>query len=87
MINGAGGNIRHLLSIIKAAVVRSAAFKNVKNVTDDVHLDHVMKNSAIHRIAVIKAKSPILQKMAQRGETKIAGAYCNFTTGEVKFFK
>jgi carbonic anhydrase len=44
-----------------------------------------MKNNIIHTIEVIKAKSPILKEMSDKGEIKIEGAYYDLNTGEVKF--
>jgi carbonic anhydrase len=79
------GNITQMLSKIKPAVIKSADFKGVKNSKDEEYVDYVMKNNVLNTIAVIKAKSPILREMAEKGEIKIVGAYYNLNTGEVKF--
>lgn len=79
------GNITHMLTNIKPAVIKSNDFKGVKSSKDEEYVDYVMKNNVLNTIAVIKAKSPILREMAEKGEIKIVGAYYNLNTGEVKF--
>jgi carbonic anhydrase len=79
------GNITHMLTNIKPAVIKSNDFKGVKSSKDEEYVDYVMKNNVLNTIAVIKAKSPILKEMEEKGEIKIVGAYYNLNTGEVKF--
>jgi len=79
------GNITHMLSNIKPAVIKSNDLKGDKNSKNEEYVDYVMKNNVLNTIAVVKAKSPILREMAEKGEIKIVGAYYNLNTGEVKF--
>jgi carbonic anhydrase len=79
------GNITHMLTNIKPAILKSQDFKGEKNSKDPGFVEYVMKNNIIHTIEVIKAKSPILKEMSDKGEIKIAGAYYDMSTGEVKF--
>ena len=81
------GNITHMLTNIKPAVNKSNDFKGVKSSKDEDYVDYVMKNNVLNTIAVIKAKSPILREMAEKGEIKIVGAFYNLNTGEVKFME
>jgi len=78
------GNITHMLSNIKPAVVKSGDFKGDKNSKNEEYVDYVMKNNVLNTIGVVKAKSPILREMAEKGEIKIVGAFYNLKTGEVK---
>lgn len=79
------GNITHMLTNIKPAVIKSSGFKGPKNSKDEDFVEYVMKNNVINTISVIRAKSPILKEMEEKGEIKIVGAYYNLKTGEVKF--
>jgi carbonic anhydrase len=79
------GNISHMLSNIKPAVDDSQDFKGKKNSKDEEYVEYVMKNNVLHTLKVIRAGSPILKTMEEKGEIKIAGAYYNLNTGEVKF--
>lgn len=79
------GNITHMLANIEPAVTQSADFKGVKNSKNGDFVDYVMKKNVLHTIEVIRAKSPILKEMADKGEIKIVGAWYNLSTGEVKF--
>jgi carbonic anhydrase len=78
------GNITHMLSNIKPAVVKSSDFKGDKNSKNEEYVDYVMKNNVLNTINVVKTKSPILREMAEKGEIKIVGAFYNLNTGEVK---
>jgi carbonic anhydrase len=79
------GNITHMLTNIKPAVIKSQDYQGVKNSKDKGFVEWVMKNNVILTIAVIKAKSPILKEMSDKGQIKILGAYYDLNTGEVKF--
>jgi len=81
------GNITHMLTNIAPAVTKSADFKGVKSSKDKDYVDYVMKNNVLNTIAVIRAKSPILKEMADKGEIKIVGAWYNLSTGEVIFME
>ena len=43
------------------------------------------KNNITNTIEYIRAKSPTLKEMADKGKIKIVGAYYNIRTGEVNF--
>jgi len=79
------GNITHMLTNIKPAVLKSQDFKGVKNSKDAAYVEYVTKNNIIHNVEVIKTKSPILKEMSDKGEIKIVGAYYDLNTGEVEF--
>jgi carbonic anhydrase len=81
------GNITHMLTNIKPAVINAQDYKGKKNSKNDGFVEYVMTNNVLHTIAVIKAKSPILKEMEEKGEIKIVGAYYNLHTGEVKFLE
>ena len=81
------GNITHMLSNIEPAVSESADFKGDKSSKNQDYVDYVMKKNVLHTIAVIKAKSPILKEMADKGEIKIVGAWYNLNTGDVTFLE
>jgi carbonic anhydrase len=81
------GNITHMLANIKPAIAASQDFKGVKSAKEPDYIDYVTKNNIIHTIEVIRAKSPILKDMADKGEIKIVGAFYDLNTGEVKFLK
>ncbi|PIF60380.1 carbonic anhydrase family protein [Flavobacterium sp. 2] len=79
------GNITAMLAKIKPAVAKSQDFKGDKTSKNDEFVDYVAKTNVIETIANIKAKSPILKEMADKGEIKIIGAYYDLHSGEVIF--
>lgn len=79
------GNITAMLAKIKPAVVKSQDFKGDKTSKNDEFVDYVAKTNVIETIENIKAKSPILKEMADKGEIKIIGAYYDLHSGEVIF--
>jgi len=79
------GNITHMLTSIKPAVEKSQIFPGEKNSSNLAFVELVAKNNVLHAIDVIRAKSPILKEMEDKGEIKIVGAYYNLQTGEVSF--
>jgi carbonic anhydrase len=79
------GNITTMLANIKPAVVRSQNFKGDKTSKNDAFVDLVAKNNVLNTIETIKARSPLLKEMSDKGKIKIIGAYYNLHTGEVNF--
>ena len=58
-----------------------------KSVKNDAYVEYVARNNVKNTIATIKAKSPILNEMIDKGEIKIVGAYYDLNTGEVIFIE
>lgn len=81
------GNITAMLTKIKPAVARSQNFAGEKSSKNDAFVEYVAKNNIINTIEDIKAKSPILKDMADKGEIKIVSGYYNLKTGEVTFME
>ena len=79
------GNITAMLSKIKPAIAKSQDFKGDKTSKNDEFVAHVAKINVLETIENIKAKSPILKEMADKGEIKIIGAYYDLHSGEVIF--
>ena len=79
------GNITAMLTKITPAVAKSKDFSGDKTSKDDAYVEYVAKNNVLNTIETIKAKSPILKEMVDKGEIKIVGAYYNLKTGEVVF--
>ena len=79
------GNITAMLTKIKPAVVKSQDFKGEKTSKNDDFVAYVAKNNVKNTIETIRAKSPILKEMEDKGEIKIVGAYYSLKTGEVIF--
>ena len=50
-------------------------------------MKHVSENNVIHTINEIRAKSPILKEMEDKGEIKIVGAFYRLTDGTLEFVK
>ena len=79
------GNITAMLAKIKPAIAKSQDFKGDKTSKNDEFVEHVAKTNVLETIEDIKAKSPILKEMADKGEIKIVGAYYDLHSGEVVF--
>ncbi|WP_431244099.1 carbonic anhydrase family protein [Flavobacterium sp. P21] len=79
------GNITAMLSKIKPAIAKSKDFKGDKTSKNDEFVEHVAKTNVLETIENIKARSPILKEMADKGEIKIIGAYYDLHSGEVIF--
>ena len=79
------GNITAMLAKIKPAVVMSQDFAGEKTSKNDEFVKHVSENNVIHTINEIRAKSPILKEMEDKGEIKIVGAFYTLTKGELIF--
>jgi carbonic anhydrase len=78
-------NITAMLAKIKPAVIKSQNFDGEKSSKNNEYVDYVGKNNVLNTIETIRAKSPVLKEMEDKGEIKIAGAYYNLKTGEVIF--
>src|SRR6476660_1289977 len=81
------GNITAMLTKIEPAVVASQDFKQDRTSKKNEFVEYVSKNNIKNTIEAIKAKSPILKEMADKGEIKIIGGYYSLETGEVTFFE
>jgi carbonic anhydrase len=80
------GNITSMLGKIKPAIKLSRDFEGEKTSKNDAYTDEVSRNNVLHTIGIIKKKSPVLKKMLEDEEIKIAGAYYDIKTGKVDFF-
>ena len=81
------GNITEMLTKIKPAVALSQNFKGEKTSKNDDFVEYTSKNNVKNAIAMIRAKSPILKDMEDKGEIKIIGAYYDIKIGEVIFLE
>ena len=81
------GNITAMLAKIKPAVAMSQDFAGEKTSKNDEFVRHVCENNVIHTINEIRAKSPILKEMEDKGEIKIVGAFYRLTDGTLQFVK
>jgi carbonic anhydrase len=79
------GNITVMLSKIRPAVAKSQDFTGEKTSKNDAFVEYVTKNNVKNTVEMIRAKSPILKEMEDKGEIRIVGAYYDLTTGEVAF--
>jgi len=79
------GNITAMISKITPAVSQSKEFPNEKSSKNEAFVEMVAIKNVLNTIETIKAKSPILKEMADKGEIKIIGGYYDLHTGEVKF--
>ena len=79
------GNITPMLARIKPAIERAKTFSGAKTSKDPGYVEYVAKANVMTTIEAIKAGSPILKEMEDKGEIKIVGAYYNIQTGEVVF--
>ncbi len=79
------GNITAMLSKIKPAVAKSQDFKGEKTSKNADFVEYVAKNNVLQTIETIRAKSPILKEMEDKGEIKVIGGYYDLHTGEVIF--
>lgn len=79
------GNITAMLTKLKPAVAKSMDFEGDKTSKNAAFVEWVAKNNVLNTIETIKAKSPILKEMSDKGEIIITGAYYSLKTGEVTF--
>ena len=79
------GNITAMLAKIKPAIAKSQDFKGEKKSKNPEFVEYVAKNNVLQTIETIRAQSPILKEMEDKGEIKIIGGYYDLHTGEVIF--
>ena len=79
------GNITAMLTKIQPAVTQAQDFHGEKTSKNYDFVDYVAKKNVSNTIETIRAKSPILREMEDKGEIKIVGAFYNLKTGEVTF--
>lgn len=79
------GNIAAVVARVRPAVDRSQDFQGDKTSKNAAFVEVVAKNNVINTIETIRAQSPILKEMEDKGQIKIVGAYYNMHTGEVTF--
>ncbi|MDR6844068.1 carbonic anhydrase family protein [Flavobacterium granuli] len=79
------GNITAMLSKIKPAIAKSQDFEGEKKSKNPDFVEYVAKNNVLQTIETIRAKSPILKEMEEKGEIKIIGGYYDLHTGEITF--
>ena len=79
------GNLTGLLAKIKpaAASVKETGDRTSKNYA---FVEKVAEANVQDTVAAIKAKSPVLKEMADKGEIKIVGAMLDVTTGKVLWY-
>ncbi len=81
------GNITSLLQKVKPAIDKSASYPGDKSYKNHDFIDLVCLNNVFVAINEIKARSPILKEMADKGEIRIVGAVYDMNTGIVKFLE
>lgn len=79
------GNLTGLLAKMKPAVasVKETGDRSSKNYA---FVEKVAEANVQDTVAAIKAKSPVLKEMADKGEIKIVGAMLDVTTGKVLWY-
>ncbi len=79
------GNMTPMLTKIAPAVKMSQNFEGEKSSKNDEYVSYVCENNVINTIKNVRAKSPILKEMEDKGEIKIVGAVYSVSTGKVEF--
>lgn len=80
------GNITAMLSKIRPAVIESGkTFEGDKTSSNPKFVEVVCINNIKHAIEEIRAKSPILKEMEDKGEIKIIGGVYRMESGIVDF--
>ena len=80
------GNITAMLENIKPAVNNASAnFAGEKTSKNKEFVESVCSHNIHHAIEEIRAKSPILKEMEDKGEIKIVGGLYHLETGKVEF--
>lgn len=80
------GNITGLLSNIRP-VVEQTQYEGDRTSSNQEFVDQVCENNVRHAIEKIRANSPILKEMEEKGEIKIAGAVYDLDSGKVTFLE
>lgn len=81
------GNITGMLARIKPALEQSEGIPGDHNSKNAAFIASVVQHNIRNSIQEIRAKSPVLKEMEDKGEIKIVGAYYHLATGEVTFFE
>lgn len=80
------GNLTTLLSKIKPAVAAEKTTIENRNSSNAAFVENVAVINVKSTVELIKAKSPILNEMIEKGEIGIVGGTHDITTGEVVFY-
>lgn len=80
------GNLTTLLSKIKPSVEAERSTIENRNSSNADFVENVAVINVKSTVELIKAKSPILNEMIEKGEIGIVGGTHNITTGEVVFY-
>lgn len=78
------GNVTGMLKNIEPAVL-STQYEGERNSINPEFVHKVCENNVTYNIQQIKAKSPILKEMAEKGNIKILGAIYDMDSGAVTF--
>jgi len=81
------GNITGLLARIKPALQQSQGIPGDHTSKNAAFIASVVQHNIRNSIQEIKAESPVLKEMVDKGQIKIVGAYYHLATGEVTFFE
>jgi carbonic anhydrase len=80
------GNITAMLSKIRPAVAK-VTYEGDRTSANDEFVHLVCKSNVTNTIEQIRANSPILKEMEDKGEIDIVGAVYNMETGKVTFME
>ena len=80
------GNITALLAKIRPVLMQIDSFPGDKTSKNPDFVEAVCRQNVLNTIKTIRAKSPILLEMENKGEIKIVGAEYHMETGRVDFF-
>lgn len=78
------GNITAMLSKIRPAVEK-VAYDGDRSSKNEEFVHKVCESNVMHTIEQIRANSPILKEMEEKGEIKIVGAVYDMDSGKVSF--
>jgi carbonic anhydrase len=81
------GHLTSLLQNIKPAVAKSQDFQGEKTSANPLFMKRVAENNVRLALAKIRAESPILKEMEDKGEIKIVGAFYRLTDGTLEFIE
>ncbi len=79
------GNISEMLTKIQPAVNNAHGFNGEQTSKNADFVNYISEKNVLHTIEMIRANSPILKEMEEKGEIKIAGGFYNLKTGVVTF--
>ena len=79
------GNLTALLAKIKPAVAMSQDFPGEKTSANSLFMKREAENNVRLSLAKIRAQSPILKEMEEKGQIKIVGAFYRLTDGTLEF--